>query len=139
MYGIGGFTQLRSQSADVTELMRRMSSPLTPRGPDGEEFHVAPGIALSHRRLSNLAPLFRTFEMELGSICPSSANITSHGAVTATGMQRIAIADLSGALYAQAVNAARALTWQPKCQAFPRKGESVFYHVAFGRDLTRKR
>ena len=32
--------------------MRRMTSPLTPRGPDGEGFHVAPGIALGHRRLS---------------------------------------------------------------------------------------
>ena len=29
-----------------------MTSPLTPRGPDGEGFHVAPGIALGHRRLS---------------------------------------------------------------------------------------
>jgi asparagine synthase (glutamine-hydrolysing) len=29
-----------------------MTSPLTPRGPDGEGFHIAPGIALGHRRLS---------------------------------------------------------------------------------------
>ena len=52
MCGIAGFTQLHSQSADVAELIRRMTSPLTPRGPDGEGFHVAPGIALGHRRLS---------------------------------------------------------------------------------------
>ena len=32
--------------------MRRMTSPLTPRGPDGEGFHMAPAIALGHRRLS---------------------------------------------------------------------------------------
>ena len=52
MCGIAGFTQLHSQSADVAGLIRRMTSPLTPRGPDGEGFHVAPGIALGHRRLS---------------------------------------------------------------------------------------
>jgi len=52
MCGIAGFTQLHEQSADVAELIRRMTSPLTPRGPDGEGFHVAPGIALGHRRLS---------------------------------------------------------------------------------------
>ena len=46
MCGIAGFTQLHEQSADVAELIRRMTSPLTPRGPDGEGFHVAPGIAL---------------------------------------------------------------------------------------------
>jgi len=52
MCGIAGFTQLHEQSADVEKLIRRMTSPLTPRGPDGEGFHVAPGIALGHRRLS---------------------------------------------------------------------------------------
>jgi asparagine synthase (glutamine-hydrolysing) len=52
MCGIAGFTQLHSQSADVAGLIRRMTSPLTPRGPDGEGFHVAPGIAFGHRRLS---------------------------------------------------------------------------------------
>jgi len=52
MCGIAGFTQLHEQSADVAELIRRMTSLLTPRGPDGEGFHIAPGIALGHRRLS---------------------------------------------------------------------------------------
>src|SRR5438105_7926598 len=52
MCGIAGFTQLHEQSADVAELIRRMTSPLTMRGPDCEGFHVAPGIALGHRRLS---------------------------------------------------------------------------------------
>jgi asparagine synthetase B (glutamine-hydrolysing) len=37
---IAGFTQFRLQSAGVAELMRRMTSPLTPRGPDSERFHV---------------------------------------------------------------------------------------------------
>jgi hypothetical protein len=32
MYGTAGFIQLHSQSADIAELMRRMTSPLTPRG-----------------------------------------------------------------------------------------------------------
>src|SRR5437868_3850539 len=52
MCGIAGFTWLNEQSADVAELIRRMTSPLTKRGPDGEGFSVAPGIALGHRRLS---------------------------------------------------------------------------------------
>jgi asparagine synthetase B (glutamine-hydrolysing) len=42
MCGIEGFTQFRLQSADVAELMRRMTSLLTLRGPDGEGFHVTP-------------------------------------------------------------------------------------------------
>jgi len=32
--------------------MRRMTPPLTHRGPDGEGFDVASAIALGHRRLS---------------------------------------------------------------------------------------
>src|SRR5260370_2214233 len=52
MCGIAGLTQLHEQAGDVAELIRRMTSPLTPRGPDGEGFHVAAGIALGHRRLS---------------------------------------------------------------------------------------
>jgi hypothetical protein len=64
MCGIEGFTQLHSQSADVAELTRRMTSPLTPPGSDGAGFQVAPRIALGHRRLSDLAPLFRIFEDE---------------------------------------------------------------------------
>jgi len=40
MYGIAGFTQFRLQSARVAELMLRMTSPVTPRGPEGEGFHV---------------------------------------------------------------------------------------------------
>ncbi len=67
MCGIAGFTQLHSQSDDAAELIQRMSSPLTPRGPDGEGFHVAPRIALGHRRLNDLASLFRTFEVKLGN------------------------------------------------------------------------
>jgi len=52
MCGIAGFTQLNGAAADAEELIRRMIAPLMPRGPDGEGFHVAPGIALGHRRLS---------------------------------------------------------------------------------------
>jgi glutamate synthase domain-containing protein 1 len=65
MCGIAGFTQLHEQSADVAELIWRMTSRLTPRGPDGEGFYVAPGIALGHRRLSDLASLPRNFEVKL--------------------------------------------------------------------------
>jgi hypothetical protein len=40
-----------------------MTSLLTPRGPDGAGFQVA----LGHQRLSDLAPLLRTFETKLGN------------------------------------------------------------------------
>jgi hypothetical protein len=82
---VAGFTQLHSQSADVAELMRRMTSQLTPRGPDGEGFHVAPRIAVGHRRLSDLAPLFRTFEMKL---CNAFANVFARAQAARRGMGR---------------------------------------------------
>jgi hypothetical protein len=43
-----GFTQLHSQSADLAELMWRMTSPLDAARADGERFHVASGIALGY-------------------------------------------------------------------------------------------
>ncbi len=52
MCGIAGFTQLKGPTVDAEELLRRMTAPLTPRGPDGEGFHLGQGIALGHRRLS---------------------------------------------------------------------------------------
>ena len=85
MCGIAGFTQLHSQSADVAELMRSMTSPLTPRGQDGEGFHVVPRIALGYRRLSDLGPLFRTFEMKLGN---GFAKVFSRARAASQGMGR---------------------------------------------------
>ena len=52
MCGIAGFTQLNGPTVDAEELLRRLTAPLTPRGPDGEGFHLEQGIALGHRRLS---------------------------------------------------------------------------------------
>lgn len=74
MRGIAAFTQLHSQPPDVTELMRSRTSPLTPREPDGEGFHVAPRIALDHRRLSDLTPLFRTFDMSSATLSQRSSH-----------------------------------------------------------------
>ncbi len=52
MCGIAGFTSLHRPVADAAGLIRRLTAPLTPRGPDGEGYHVAAGVALGHRRLS---------------------------------------------------------------------------------------
>jgi len=51
MCGIAGFTRLHGAGAGADELIRRMTAPLAPRGPDGEGFVVESGIALGHRRL----------------------------------------------------------------------------------------
>ena len=57
MCGIAGFTWLHSAPAEPEELIRAMTAPLAPRGPDGKGFHVGPGIALGHRRLSIIDPV----------------------------------------------------------------------------------
>lgn len=56
MCGIAGFTRLHKSDGESEALIRRMTAPLTPRGPDGEGFHVDGGIALGHRRLSIIDP-----------------------------------------------------------------------------------
>ena len=52
MCGIAGFTSLHRPAADAAGLVRRLTAPLTPRGPDGEGYYVDAGVALGHRRLS---------------------------------------------------------------------------------------
>jgi asparagine synthase (glutamine-hydrolysing) len=52
MCGIAGFTSLHTAARDAGEWVRRMVQPLTPRGPDGEGFHLGEGIAMGNRRLS---------------------------------------------------------------------------------------
>lgn len=52
MCGIAGFTQLHRPGADPQALIRRMTVPLAPRGPDGEGFYLDEHVALGHRRLS---------------------------------------------------------------------------------------
>jgi hypothetical protein len=52
MCGIAGFTRLHKSDIEPGELIRRMPAPLTPRGPDGEGFHLDASIALGDRRLS---------------------------------------------------------------------------------------
>ena len=52
MCGIAGFTSLHGAAPDAEEVVRRMTRPLTPRGPDGEGFHLEEGIAMGSRRLS---------------------------------------------------------------------------------------
>src|SRR6516164_835100 len=71
MCGITGIFDYRGHSEIDRGLLRRMTDALFHRGPDGEGFHLAPGIGLGHRRLAivDLAtgdqPLFN----EDGTIC----------------------------------------------------------------------
>jgi asparagine synthase (glutamine-hydrolysing) len=71
MCGIAGIFDYRGHSEVDPSLLRRMTDALFHRGPDGEGFHIAPGIGLGHRRLAivDLAsgdqPLFN----EDGTIC----------------------------------------------------------------------
>ena len=71
MCGIAGIFDYRGQAEIDRPLLRRMTDALGHRGPDGDGFHIAPGIGLGHRRLAivDLAagnqPLFN----EDGTIC----------------------------------------------------------------------
>jgi asparagine synthase (glutamine-hydrolysing) len=57
MCGIVGFTSLHAATFDAEGILRRMIRPLTPRGPDGEGFHLDEGIAMGSRRLGIIDPV----------------------------------------------------------------------------------
>src|SRR6516225_9634068 len=71
MCGIAGIFDYHGQAEIDRKLLRRMTEILSHRGPDGDGYHIAPGIGLGHRRLAivDLAagnqPLFN----EDGTIC----------------------------------------------------------------------
>ena len=52
MCGIAGIFDLRGRRPVERALIRGMTDAIAHRGPDGEGFHVEPGLALGHRRLS---------------------------------------------------------------------------------------
>ncbi len=52
MCGIAGWFDTTGCSPPDRELIARMTGTLVHRGPDGQGFHFAPGIALGHRRLA---------------------------------------------------------------------------------------
>ncbi len=51
MCGLAGIFHAAATGID-TGLLRRMTTALSHRGPDGEGFHVEPGVGLGHRRLA---------------------------------------------------------------------------------------
>jgi asparagine synthase (glutamine-hydrolysing) len=71
MCGIAGIFDYRGRAEIDRTLLRRMTDILDHRGPDGDGYHIEPGIGLGHRRLAivDLAtgdqPLFN----EEGTIC----------------------------------------------------------------------
>jgi asparagine synthase (glutamine-hydrolysing) len=71
MCGIAGIFDYRGRAEIDRTLLRRMTDILSHRGPDGDGYHIEPGIGLGHRRLAivDLAtgdqPLFN----EDGTIC----------------------------------------------------------------------
>ena len=52
MCGITGYFDLRGQDPVDPVLLRRMNGAITHRGPDGEGFHLTPGVGLAMRRLA---------------------------------------------------------------------------------------
>ncbi|WDI31370.1 asparagine synthase (glutamine-hydrolyzing) [Hyphococcus flavus] len=52
MCGIAGIFDLKSTRDIDRDALRRMTSALKHRGPDGEGFYIAPGIGFGHRRLA---------------------------------------------------------------------------------------
>jgi asparagine synthase (glutamine-hydrolysing) len=52
MCGIAGAAWNRDAEPLGGETLRRMAAAIAHRGPDGEGFHQAPGVALAHRRLA---------------------------------------------------------------------------------------
>jgi asparagine synthase (glutamine-hydrolysing) len=52
MCGIAGVFDVRDRRPIDPALIRRMTTAIRHRGPDGDGLHLAPGIALGHRRLS---------------------------------------------------------------------------------------
>ena len=56
MCGITGIFDPDSTARIDTALLRRMTDAMAHRGPDGEGFFVAPGVALGHRRLAIIDP-----------------------------------------------------------------------------------
>ncbi len=52
MCGISGIFDTRDRSRIDHALLRRMTDSIAHRGPDGDGYHLAPGIGLGHRRLA---------------------------------------------------------------------------------------
>ena len=52
MCGIAGIVDLAGNRATDTDVLAQMTARLTHRGPDGEGFHVSPGVGFGHRRLA---------------------------------------------------------------------------------------
>ncbi|HLY52489.1 MAG TPA: hypothetical protein VKQ31_05720, partial [Steroidobacteraceae bacterium] len=52
MCGIAGIVDLTAERPVDEPLLRNMTALIAHRGPDGDGFHIEPGVGLGHRRLS---------------------------------------------------------------------------------------
>jgi asparagine synthase (glutamine-hydrolysing) len=57
MCGLAGILYADPQFLPLVQDVRAMTTAIAHRGPDGEGFHLSPGIALGHRRLAIIDPL----------------------------------------------------------------------------------
>jgi len=57
MCGIAGIFYANAEKSPPPRQVKTMTDAIAHRGPDGEGFHLAPGIALGHRRLAIIDPL----------------------------------------------------------------------------------
>ena len=97
MCGITGIVELRSDRPIDEPLLRRMNASLEHRGPDGDGFHIEPGVGLGHRRLSIIdleggkQPLYNedhsvvvTFNGEIFNFLAVEADLVQRGHVFRT-------------------------------------------------------
>jgi asparagine synthase (glutamine-hydrolysing) len=95
--GISGVVDLRERRDVDRRLLERMNGTLVHRGPDGDGFHVEPGVGFGHRRLSIIdleggrQPLFNedgtvcvTFNGEIYNFQSLEAELKSRGHVFRT-------------------------------------------------------
>jgi len=97
MCGITGIFDLTGARPVDQPMLERMNATQTHRGPDGDGFHVEPGVGLGHRRLSIIdltggkQPLYNedgsvavTFNGEIYNFQPLMAELAALGHVFRT-------------------------------------------------------
>jgi asparagine synthase (glutamine-hydrolysing) len=97
MCGITGIVDLVGERPLDMQLLRRMTGALTHRGPDGDGFHLEPGVGFGHRRLSIIdleggkQPLYNedysvvvTFNGEIFNFLEIEAELVARGHVFRT-------------------------------------------------------
>jgi asparagine synthase (glutamine-hydrolysing) len=92
MCGISGIVDLKAERPIDERVLRAMNASISHRGPDGDGFHIEPGLGFGHRRLSIIdleggkQPLYNedhtvlvTFNGEIFNFKEIEAELLAHG------------------------------------------------------------